>query len=313
MWEKQSESEVEPMLEKQSESEVEPRWGGTLKFPQQGAHIDEPMWESSPEYPRYNFDDMILAPVPPTPGIHLLSSYDDVCGLTSPKAKYVMKLPVLYPFGGINEEYKVIISRRLHDELGKTYMIEHNPVHEKRRYVAWFGFDLDDFGKIFDGETFFHMLEIALSSEKFIVQDSVPLGGPDFPKRALWMSMYGYFGNWYKPEERKWAITAVKRHTRLLRKLCERGDIELVDEYLADDAHVPKCLRTYRHRGTESDPMIRTTPDLTNKSDTWLCSPRALVFPRLLVEKSLLGRAERKEKAEKEKEKEKRMHGCAHA
>ncbi|KAJ6188452.1 hypothetical protein N7519_003360 [Penicillium mononematosum] len=42
--------------------------------------------------------------------------------------------------------------------------------------------------------------------------------------------MYGYFGNWYDPEGKKWAVLAAKRRTRLLKKLWERGDVRLVNE-----------------------------------------------------------------------------------
>jgi hypothetical protein len=74
------------------------------------------------------------------------------------------------------------------------------------------------------------VLDMALLFEKLIVQDITPSNGYQFPKRALWMAMYGYFGNWYKPEERKWALLAAKRNVHITKKLYERGDMKLVNE-----------------------------------------------------------------------------------
>ncbi|CAI7607484.1 unnamed protein product [Penicillium viridicatum] len=105
----------------------------------------------------------------PTPKVHLLSSYtDDICGLISPKAKDVFKLPVLSPNGHPEPFYRVIISNHVHEELEKTYMIKDDPVHEKRRHMVWFGIDLTDFGAIDTPERFFQLLETALASEKIV-------------------------------------------------------------------------------------------------------------------------------------------------
>lgn len=253
--------------------------------------MPEPEWNNA--LPPHIQDGIRLVQRP-TSRVHLLSSYtDDVCGLMSPKAKDVSELPVLSPNGHIEPFYKVLISSRVHEELERVYMIKDDPVHEKRRYMVWFGIDLTDFGAIDTPERFFQLLEMALASEKIVVQDILLLEGPPFPDRAVWMSMYGYFGDWYKPEERKWALRAVKRHTRLLRKLWERGDIQLVNERLDTD-NVGALLPC---------PTIFTCQHFYYNRHNWKL--KRLVFPELLEEKFQL--------TEKEKEKEKRVHGCAHA
>ncbi|KAJ5405197.1 hypothetical protein N7465_006481 [Penicillium sp. CMV-2018d] len=259
--------------------------------------MPEPEWEFARPPPIHDPFGVLLPPRP-TPKVHLLSSYtDDACGLISPKADDVIELPVLSPNGHTEPSYKVLISRMVHKELEKIYMIEDDPVHEKRRYLAWFGIDLTDFGAIDTPERFFQLLETALATEKIIVQDIVPLEGPPFPSRAVWMSMYGYFGNWYKPEERKWALRAGKRHTRLLRKLWERGDMQLVNERVDVDEDMPSL----------PSPTIVTCKHIFYNRRTWKI--RSYVFPELLKEKFKLT----EEGKEKEKEKEKRVHGCAHA
>lgn len=171
-------------------------------------------------------------------------------------------------------------------------MIKDDPVHEKRCYQAWFGIDLSDFGAIDTPERFFQSLETALASEKIVVHDIIPLG-PPFPNRAVWMAIYGYFGDWYKPEERKWTIRAVKRHTRLLRKLLERGDMRLVDEKLDMDTYMGYVPR----------PTIITCQHFYYNRNCWRLM--GFIFPELLKEKFKL--------KEKGKEKEKRVHSCAHA
>jgi hypothetical protein len=74
--------------------------------------------------------------------------------------------------------------------------------------VIWVGFDLSRFGYHFhsNGDKFLDKLEWSVASEDILIQETTPLKGPPMPKRALWMSMHGYFGNWYKPEEKKWAV-----------------------------------------------------------------------------------------------------------
>lgn len=229
-----------------------------------------------------------------TPKVHLLSSYfDDAHDLLSSKAKDAIELPVLTPDGPIDPFYKVVIPRRVHEELENIYMIKHDPVHEERRYTIWIGFDLDRFGPIKTPARFFQALDMALLSEKVIVQDTTALEGRHMPNRAVWMAMYGYFGNWYKPEERKWAILAAKRHIRLLKKLHERADLRLVDEKRNERTCAP----------SEANPEIVACWDFTPNCRR--PAERYMIFPELFKEKYKM--------TAKGKESEKHTHGCAHA
>lgn len=130
----------------------------------------------------------------------------------------------------------------MHEEFQTQYMIKHDPIHYERRYRVWFGIDLDRFGPIDTPARFFQVLEMSLSSGRVVLQDNVPLMGPLSPKRELWMVMHGYFGNWYEPEGKKWAVSAAKRRTRLLKKLWERGDVRLISEIPVENPFPAKWL-----------------------------------------------------------------------
>ncbi|KAJ5796229.1 uncharacterized protein N7518_004769 [Penicillium psychrosexuale] len=198
--------------------------------------MPEPQWSNAqiPKgFPRdwLKTHDSYTAPMPEVHKIHVLSSYsDDIDGLKSSKTEDPIELPVLSPNGPVNEKYKVALSTFLHEEFQTNYMIKDDPLHYERRYVVWLGIDLDRFGLIDTPASFFRVLEMSLLSEHIIIQEGTPPVGLSMPKRALWMVMHGYFGNWYEPEGKKWAVLAAKRRTRLLKKLWERGDIRLVDE-----------------------------------------------------------------------------------
>ncbi|KAJ5256321.1 hypothetical protein N7505_011472 [Penicillium chrysogenum] len=166
---------------------------------------------------------------------HLLSQYsDDTDSLTSSKCKDPFELPVLSPDSPVNQGYQVIVSRWVHEELETMYMIKHDPIHHERRYTVWFGINLDRFGPIDTPSKFFQVLEKSLLSGHVLLLDTVPSSKPP-GRRELWIPMYGYFGNWYGPEGKKWAVLAAKRRTRLLKKLWERGDVRLVNEKPAEE------------------------------------------------------------------------------
>ncbi|CAI7643984.1 unnamed protein product [Penicillium glandicola] len=232
--------------------------------------MPEPQWSNArPSFTGYFDGVRVQERAIEESKIHLLSSYsDDAHGLTSLKSKPAIVLPILSPNGRVQPYNKVFVSRRVHEELEIVYMIKHDAVHYERRYLVWVGIDLDGVGPI---DT--PVLDMAILSEKIVVQDIILLEGPRMPKRALWMAMYGYFGNCYKPEERKWAILAAKRHARLLRKLWERGDLRLVDEDPQEETYVPSAL----------DPNILSCRHI---SDSYYGSlEQHMVFPGLWKER----------------------------
>ncbi|KAJ5383704.1 hypothetical protein N7517_001615 [Penicillium concentricum] len=259
--------------------------------------MPEPQWSNAcpPRRGDFRCDKWIL-PVPELTveesKYHLLSSHsDNARGLRSSKRNDPIELPVLSPNSLAHPHYKVLISRRAHEELETVYMIRHDPVHYQRRYLVWFGIDLDGFGSIDTPEKFFQVLDLALASKKIIVQDNIPLEGPLVPKRILWMAMHGYFGNWYKPEERGWTILAANMHARILRKLWERGDLRLVNERVPKDTAIPSAS------SREIVTCLQLDSDCRRPMEKWL------VFPEVLKEKYKLT----------VKEKEGQVHGCVNS
>ncbi|KAJ5513337.1 hypothetical protein N7463_002889 [Penicillium fimorum] len=259
--------------------------------------MSQPQWANArpPRSGDFRCDQWIL-PVPELTveetKFHLLSSHtDDARELRSSKRNDAIELPVLSPNGPPHPRYKVLIARCVHEELETVYMIKHDPVHYQRRYLVWVGIDLDGFGSIDTPEKFFQVLDLALTSGKIVVQDNTPLEGPFVSKRVLWMAMHGYFGNWYKPEERKWAILAAKRHTHIIRKLWERGDVRLVNEGVPEDVGTPSAS------SREIITCLQLDSDCRRPMEKWL------VFPEVLKEKYKLAA----------KEKDGQVHGCVNS
>lgn len=242
--------------------------------------MPQPKWSNArPPISGDVIDPQKTAPVPETAheeNIHLLTSDYKSYELTSRKLKQPIALPVLTRGGPPLEFYRVVISRSVHEELKASYMFTDDPVHYERRYQVWVGIDMDEFGCIDLTDGFFLNLDEAVWTERITVQENTPLEGVLTPKRALWMEMYGYFGNWYEPEERKWAIIAAKRHVRLLHKLWSRGDLVCVCEE----------IHQHTYKVIPSNPAVVTCAVF----DDYCKRPldKDLIFPKVLKEKSIL-------------------------
>lgn len=198
----------------------------------------QPHWNNARTRQTYLDNEIFWNPKFPAQEIrnpHVLSSYtENLRELTSPAGQNVVELPVLQPKDEARERFKVAIPPRAHDETNRVYLIRDDPTQHERIYEVWVGIDLDRFGPIDSAERFFQCWDMALLSERVIFQEKRPPHEPAAPARSVWIGMVGHFGNMYDVTDRKWLINGAKRQVNVLKKLWERGDLRIVEEFYYD-------------------------------------------------------------------------------